>query len=197
MRHSLIVLAIVAVGACPAFAADPVKLDVGGGVAFQDAESKSGGTGFDPRGIFGTVGWLAQNGFVARLSMSKTSDESPATADFGFGFEPSVDETDVTRLDVTAGFMFNRHGLVRPILRGGFARVLIQDKMTGFFSGASDEIIDDDDTVISLGAGIEIGQDHHTLLLDLGVDTDLEFNTAFGPAKIDLSTVHVGYIYRF
>lgn len=193
---AVIVFALVLV-ASPAFAEEPVSVDFGGGVVLQDFESRSGGTGFDPKGLFGTVGWMHQNGFVARLSLSRTSDEGTAVWDFGFGLEVSLDETDLTRLDATAGFMFNRHGLVRPILRGGFARVNVEDTVTGSVTGLSEKVIDDDDTVITLGAGIEVGQDKHVLFFDLGVDSGLEVASALGTVKFDLSSVHVGYVHRF
>ena len=106
-----IVFALVMV-ASPAFAEDPFKIDLGGGVVLQDFESRSGGTGADPNGFFGTVGWVHPNGFVARLSLSKTSDEGIAFRNFGFGVENALEEADLTRLDATAGFMFNRRGLV-------------------------------------------------------------------------------------
>jgi hypothetical protein len=193
----VIVFALVIV-ASPAFAESPLKIDVGGGFVFQDFESRSDGTGADPRGIFGTLGWSMQNGFVARLNLSKTSDEGGFFNDIGFGFENVLEEMDLVRLDATAGFMFNRRGLVRPILRGGFARVQFEDKFTGLVSGASGKVIDDDDMVITLGASIEVGQDNHILLIDVGSDSGLEMVDAFGTTiKFNLTSVHFGYVHRF
>ena len=193
----IIAFALVMV-ASPAFAEQALKIDVGGGLVFQDFESGSNGSGFDPRGIFGTIGWTHQNGFVARLSLSKTSDENGFFSDIGFGLENVLEEADFVRLDATAGFMFNRGALIRPILRGGVARVQFEDKLTGLASGASGNVVDDDDTVLSLGAGLEVGQEHHALLLDVGFDSGVELATALGTTiKFDLSSFHVGYIYRF
>lgn len=194
---AIVVFALI-LAASPAFAEDPLKIDVGGGVVLQDFESRSGGTGFDPRGYFGTLGWMLNNGVVFRLSTSKTSDEGFAIADFGFGAEAAQERTDLTRVEGSAGFMFNRRGLVHPMLHGGFARVMVKDKLTGFLSGLSGEVADDDDTLITLGAGVEVGQDHHILLLDIGIDSGLEVATTFGTTvKFDLSSLHVGYVYRF
>ena len=87
---------------------------------------------------------------------------------------------------------------MRPILRGGFARVLFEDRVTGAASGVSEKVVDDDDTVITLAAGIEIGQDHNNLLIDFGFDSGLEVTTSSGTtAKFDLSSFHVGYVHRF
>jgi len=182
----------------PAFAQGGSRGDIGGGVIFQDLESDSGGTGFDPKGFFATFGWLAENGLLIRVDGGITEDETLAVGDIGFGSEAILDEVKITRLTVNLGYLFNRAGLVRPFLHGGLALLNVEDDFTGAASGAKVTVIDDQDSGLTLGAGLEIGQNNHLFLVDLSLDQDREVTSEFGPeVDFDLTDLHIGYAYRF
>jgi len=180
-------------------AAEEIKADVGFGYVDEDFHSNSGGTGFNPRGFFVTAGWLAPSGMMIRLDSTFSQAQTGGIANFGPGLEPVQDESDFRRVAISVGFMFNRRGLVRPIVHGGVARLRLTDKFTGAFSGISETIIDSNDTVLNLGAGVEIGQDHHNLLLDVTFDPSYRVPSPFfgGDVEFDLTEAHVAYIYRF
>ena len=198
MKQVGAILFILAVAASPAFAEKAVKIDLGGGIVIQDLASKSGGVGPDLRGIFGTFGLVHRRGLVIRLNASTSSDEVFAFADFGLGAEPAVDSSDLTRLEASVGYMFNQRGLVRLLVHGGYSFINLQDTLRGQSSSLSRKQIDDSDAVISLGAGVEVGDGHHILIFDLGADPRLEFKTSQGTtAKFDMGGVYAGYIYQF
>ena len=193
---------LVAVGLCVCLtsvvqAEGEFRFDIGGGVVQQDIETT--GIGFDPVGFFATAGWTRDNGFLVRLNISRTEDEGLAVIDFGFGLEPTLDEGDINRLAVVVGFLFNRGGLVRPFIHGGIARIDVEESLFGTLSGSSVRAIDDDDSVLTIGGGIEIGQDNHIFLFDVSVDEgyDLDFVVAGFTADFDVTEIRIGYVYRF
>src|SRR5882672_10489499 len=175
------ILLLLAAAASPAYAADkPVKIDVGGGVAIQDFASDSGGVGPNPLGIFMTVGLVQRRGLVIRLIAGTSSDEVFTFTDLGLGAEPTVDSYDLTRFEASVGYMFNQKGLVRLFVHGGYSLINLREKLKGKLSGNSRQQIDESDTAISLGAGVEVGDGHHILLFDLGANPGLQFKTSQG-----------------
>jgi len=193
------ILLLLAAAASPAYAADkPVKIDVGGGVAIQDFASDSGGVGPNPLGIFMTVGLVQRRGLVIRLIAGTSSDEVFTFTDLGLGAEPTVDSYDLTRFEASVGYMFNQKGLVRLFVHGGYSLINLREKLKGKLSGNSRQQIDESDTAISLGAGVEVGDGHHILLFDLGANPGLQFKTSQGTtSKFNLGGVYAGYVYQF
>ena len=204
MKQVGVILFVLAVAASPAFAQKAVKaekafkMDLGGGIVIQDLASDSGGVGPDLRGIFGTFGLVHRRGLVIRLNASTSSDEVFAFADLGLGDEPAVESSDLTRLEVSFGYKFNQRGMVRLLVHGGYSFISLQDNLKGQSSGLSREQIDDSAAVISVGAGVEVGDGHHILIFDLGADPRLEFKTSQGTtAKFNMGGVYAGYVYQF
>jgi len=199
MKRIGAILLLLAAAASPAYAADkPLKIDVGGGVAIQDFASDSGGVGPDPLGIFMTVGLVQRRGLVIRLIAGTSSDEVFTFTDLGLGAEPTVDSFDLARFEASAGYMFNQKGVVRLFVHGGYALITLKEKLKGKLSGNSLQQIDESDTAISVGAGVEVGDGHHILIFDLGANPGLQFKTTQGTtSKFNLGGVYAGYVYQF
>jgi len=179
-------------------AQEQIKADIGFGYVAQDLNSTSGGTGVYPHGYALTVGWLLPNGAIIRLDGSVTQSHSLGLANFGPGFENTVDEARLRRLAVSLGFLFNRRGLVRPVLHAGVARLVLWDRNKGLLSGNSFVGTSSNDTVLDLGAGVEVGQDHHNLLLDVTFDPNYKVSNAFGvDVEFDLTETHIAYVYKY
>ena len=202
MRRVGAIVVLLAAVASSAYAAGKpgkaVKIDVGGGVAIQDFASDSGGVGPDPLGIFMTVGLVQRRGLVFRLVAGTSSDEVFTFTDLGLGAEPTVDSYDLTRLEASVGYMFNQKGVVRLFVHGGYSVINLKEKLKGKLSGISLQQVDENDTAISVGAGVEVGDGHHILIFDLGANPGLEFKTSQGTtSKFNLGGVYAGYVYQF
>ena len=197
MRTILValVLATSVSGALAQGSTEPrARVDVGGGAAFIRVESDS--TSGSDQGYGVTLGVLFKNGFLLRFNVATVTSKSADIGDVGFGNDV-LSETDKLVLgDFTAGYLWNRAGMVRPYLRAGLAFVYWKAELDSLFSGSFGPN-SDVDQVLTYGGGVEVGEKNHIFALDLQKMNKASFDLSGLDVDLNVSAVSLQYRYRF
>jgi opacity protein-like surface antigen len=170
------------------------RVDVGGGAVFIQGETSSS-TPFN-MGPGVTLGVLFKNGVLLRFDLGRIKSKDAQVGDFGFGLDTVQSRETLTHLDATAGYLWNRAGMVRPYLRGGLAWSFLDEKVDSALFG---ELVSgqDYDQVFTYGGGVEIGEKSHILSFDFQKTTNANLEISGLTPEFDLTIVRVDYRYRF
>jgi opacity protein-like surface antigen len=193
LMSTLLCLGVSLSGIFAQAASEPrARVDIGAGPAFIRAES-DGSSGTE-MGFGVTLGVLFKNGFLLRFNVAKASSTTTELGDLGFGNDILTEDDTIVAGDLTAGYLWNRKGMVRPYLRGGFAFVYLDAQLDSFVLGS---IVDGSevDQVLTYGGGVEVGEKGHMVAFDLQKMTQASFDIS--GLEIDESVTVLSLQYRF
>ena len=189
---SVLMAAILVAFASANAMADGINLAVGGGFSRNNIDNQVNDDDFD--GFFVVFRGVLENGFLFTASLSRVEE------DFTTIVGPIVinEEDTVTRLELGAGYMFRPGEVFRPFLHGGLS--LLRGEINGTLGDGttfSGELLDDDSIVLTVGAGFEVGSEHHAFYFDLSFDDEHEGDFNLGVEIRFSPELNLGYIYRF
>jgi opacity protein-like surface antigen len=199
MKHlfsTLVCLGMSLSGIFAQGASEPrARVDVGGGASLLGIDGASGNE--TQQGLGVTLGVLFKNGFLLRFNVSKADLKHTDQFDFGLGSGLEVVQfrEKVVIGDASAGYLWNRSGMIRPYLRGGFAFVYYDLSIRAELSGSGSN--SDVDEVLTYGGGVEVGEKNHMIAFDLQKITEARFNLSGLEAKFDATRLGLEYRFRF
>ena len=198
MRHTLVAIGAACIFVCAAYGQEKTepraRVDVGGGVVFIQGDS-GGGTPFN-MGAGVTLGVLFKNGVLLRFNLGQIKTKNTTVGDFGIGLDTIQSRETLTELDATAGYLWNRAGMVRPYLRGGVSWNFLDEQVDSALVG--DVISGSDyDQVFTYGGGVEIGEKAHILSFDFQKTTNVNMEIGVLAPDFNSTVLRIDYRYRF
>jgi opacity protein-like surface antigen len=169
------------------------RVDFGGGASLLGLQGASANE--TQQGLGVTLGVLFKNGCLLRFNASKADLKHTDQVDLGLGPEILESREKVVIGDASAGYLWNRNGMVRPYLRGGFALVYYDLSLDAELSGSGSN--SDVDQVLTYAGGVEVGEKNHMIAFELQKITEARFNLSGVEAKFDATRVGLEYRFRF